>query len=375
MNTEVITTLEDFLKLEHKWNELLEASSFCTPFQLFHWQRSVITYTEEHNSLFYVCVYESGDLIGIAPLVRDRSLWRRVLRFVGGAEDTCDYKGCLIRSGKEDDFYPSFFDTLRVHINEWDELALTEIPTGFLDPENMASRFKSGGFQVSVRQTNVSCPLPLPSAWNEYLDTLPSKFRHTIENRNRALGKLPGFQQEDLATTDRWEDGLRALFSFHQERWTAKGERGIFAGENVRQMHNDIVSHLREEGKVRMLAFSVAGEIIAVNYSFCIGKTTYAYLTSYSLEEKWNKYGLGIAIYRSALQYAIESGQTIYDFLRGAEPYKMRFGASPVSNLDLHIFHSSPQFLLFNIITGLIGLRRLVPAPIKQKIKQTIRRA
>ena len=183
---------------------------------------------------------------------------------------------------------------------------------------------------------------------------------------------MPDIQLVDLAATDKWQTGLNALYDLHQQRWTAKGEKGAFAEEATRRMHIEIVDQFRQQGMVRLPAFVAGDEILAVNYVYCLDDTHYSYLSAYRMDTEWSKYSLGMQIRRASLVHAIESGVKIYDFLRGDEPYKQRFAAQPAENIDLHIFSSTARLNTFKAVNKLKEYKRLVPAPVKLFLKKRI---
>jgi CelD/BcsL family acetyltransferase involved in cellulose biosynthesis len=371
--TEIITSLTSLSSLESHWDKLLGESVFRTPFQTFTWQYAVAEYKEEPDNLFIVAVYDDQVLIGLAPLCRDEMPGgKRILRWLGATAGICDYQVFLIRKGRETDFYSSLFKTLREHSSEWDEIWLSEVPSTMVETSNMMSHIHAAGLHLHTLHESVTCRMPLPATWEEYLTTVSTKFRGTLENKARNITKMPEIQLVDLAGTDQWQAGMEALYDLHQQRWTSKGENGVFANESTRRMHLEIVEKFRRLGMVRLLAFVAGEEILAINYSLCMEDTNYSYLSSYTLDDTWSKYSMGVQIRRASIYHAVETGMKVYDFLRGDESYKLSFGAVPAQNLDLHIFSSKPRFLLFKTINRLKSYKLPVPAPIKQFLKDRI---
>ncbi|HXE81572.1 MAG TPA: GNAT family N-acetyltransferase [Vicinamibacterales bacterium] len=150
-----------------------------------------------------------------------------------------------------------------------------------------------------------------------------SNFRQQLRARERKIRRM--------GVTLRWVDPpavddrvLDALFSLHQNRWRQKNGRSSFAADHL-ALH-------------RMLAASSApgrgpGAVIAEHEGTCIGvlygfwwRDSFAYYQM-GWDPAWAKYSVGLVLLRDAIKMTRERGGQVFDFLRGPEPFKYRFGA------------------------------------------------
>jgi CelD/BcsL family acetyltransferase involved in cellulose biosynthesis len=82
---------------------------------------------------------------------------------------------------------------------------------------------------------------------------------------------------------------------------------------------------LISQGIVRLALLDVAGRPVAATISFVYGDTWGLYNSGYDPE--YGTYSPGIVLVAMTIQEAIREGLRVYDFLRGSEGYKYRFGA------------------------------------------------
>jgi CelD/BcsL family acetyltransferase involved in cellulose biosynthesis len=75
-----------------------------------------------------------------------------------------------------------------------------------------------------------------------------------------------------------------------------------------------------------MLLAVNGGKAVGVLYGFIWGNT-FAYYQG-GWDAAWARFSLGTVLVRQAIRFAMLSGAKHFDFLRGAEPYKYRFGAT-----------------------------------------------
>src|SRR5690606_34442189 len=118
---------------------------------------------------------------------------------------------------------------------------------------------------------------------------------------------------------------LRELFRLHGDRWSERGQPGVLADEPVRQFHLRAAAGLAAQGALRLYALRFDGEVAAVYYGFLHHRRAYVYLTGF--DPRFARLSLGTVLLGHAIEQAIRDGATEFDFLRGREAYKYRWGA------------------------------------------------
>lgn len=118
---------------------------------------------------------------------------------------------------------------------------------------------------------------------------------------------------------------LDLLVELHWARWRDKGESGVLAEPETACFHRRAAAGLAAAGLLRMHTLSVNGATIGVLYGFARSGTMYYYLSGF--DPHWDRFSPGSLLIRYAIEWARDAGDTRFDFLRGAEPYKYRWGA------------------------------------------------
>jgi CelD/BcsL family acetyltransferase involved in cellulose biosynthesis len=76
---------------------------------------------------------------------------------------------------------------------------------------------------------------------------------------------------------------------------------------------------------LRLYAVRLDDKIIAALYAFSHRKRTYFYLSGF--DPDYSRFSIGTIILAHAIERARTEGSIAFDFLRGQEPYKYRWGA------------------------------------------------
>jgi CelD/BcsL family acetyltransferase involved in cellulose biosynthesis len=201
-----------------------------------------------------------------------------------------------------------------------------------------------------LQQLRSECPLlkaPIPENWRETVtvqDTCPfvalprnaEELRGVMSPRLykdvryswRKLEKL-GPVSIESADQRNLQELLESLSWLHGARWSSRGEAGVLACPGVRRVHQESAPALLARGLLRLHAIRLGGRIIASFYGFADltagDRRTYFYLSGF--DPALAHLSLGGLIIDHAVRAAIDEGAAEFDFLRGREAYKYRWGA------------------------------------------------
>jgi CelD/BcsL family acetyltransferase involved in cellulose biosynthesis len=93
----------------------------------------------------------------------------------------------------------------------------------------------------------------------------------------------------------------------------------------VRAMHREAAPLLHAAGLLRLLALRVDGEIVAVVYCLAHAGRWHYYIGGF--DSRRAGFGPGTLLVAHAIEQARAEGASAFDFLRGREAYKYRWGA------------------------------------------------
>ena len=149
---------------------------------------------------------------------------------------------------------------------------------------------------------------------------LPPKLARNLRLQRRKLETAGG--RFEVASPNQAQEDLEALFDLHEQRWAANG---ALCESDTQAFHRRVVPAFAKRGWLRFHGLRMDGELQAVLYAFAKNRRVYYYLSGFN--PKLAEFGPGSLLIHEAMQYALAQGDRDFDFLRGVEPYKYRWGA------------------------------------------------
>jgi hypothetical protein len=134
---------------------------------------------------------------------------------------------------------------------------------------------------------------------------------------------------------------LDALVSLHARRWCERGSSGVLNDASVLAWHREATALLQAAGLLRMHALRLDGEFIAVLY--CLADVAPAHERRYyyylgGFDPRCRSLSPGTLLVAHAIEQALAEGALAFDFLRGAEAYKYRWGAEDQPMVTLRLW-------------------------------------
>jgi CelD/BcsL family acetyltransferase involved in cellulose biosynthesis len=122
---------------------------------------------------------------------------------------------------------------------------------------------------------------------------------------------------------------FRRLLELHAVRAEGMGWGSSF--DQDRESFHRLLIDQAVDGRGPMAVVARLGdEVVGVLYGFRFGGTFAYYQTGWS--QDYVKQSLGSVLVATAMRHAADTGATTFDFLRGDDAYKRRFGAVPASD-------------------------------------------
>ena len=315
-----------FSALVGPWRELLEkdpaGSVFHTPQYLAVWWAEFGTGAD----LRVVEMLDGETLRGIVAMIRRAD---GVLAFAGD-HDSTDYRGPISAPEDRDAVAGAVLDAVAQEgwrLFEMDGLARD---SGW--PEAFTRAAEERGFAVQETQTEACPRVAISGSWEAYLASLPGKLRHEINRKARRLERDAGPYTVRMATEETLDDDLDAFFEMHR---SSDGPKGRFMHEGMATFFGSFAWMLFSQGWLRLATLEVAGEPWAGVYAFRFGSDWDVWNSAY--DHRRRELSPGMVLMGECIRMAAEEGCTTFDFLRGTEPYKYRFGAADVPLIRLDV--------------------------------------
>ena len=163
--------------------------------------------------------------------------------------------------------------------------------------------------------------MQLPATWDEYLAGLRKRDRHELRRKLRRLERTPGTRNYELSGPGEVEAGMDDFFALHRMSGPDKQQ---FMTPRRERFFRRVAVRLAEQGIARLSFVEIDGERTAVSLSFVCGGVRYLYNSGY--DPSLGRLAAGLLNHAYAIRRSIEEGLSVFDFMRGDEPYKYRLG-------------------------------------------------
>jgi CelD/BcsL family acetyltransferase involved in cellulose biosynthesis len=313
-------------QLHADWEALVPSAAEPSVFTTGEWMSLWCGLQGRRVEPYVLEARRAGALVGLAPLVLVASRMGpvpvRMVRFMGGGVGA-DHLDFVVDAEGADETRAALVTRLLDEAAGWDVVELLRAS------ERLASSVARVAvarpeFRCTITEADVSPVLPLPASWAELTRVLPSSLPSRVAYYERRLRRDHGgavFEQvahpSELA--DAWDDLVR----LHGSRWGTRGRAGAFAEPRFAAFHRRFVERALQRGWLRFYRLRVAGRCVAALY--CLSMHGRVSFMQGGFDPAWQRYSVGTMTVAHAIQRAIAEGAREFDFLRGAEPYKMRW--------------------------------------------------
>ncbi|HEX8953696.1 MAG TPA: GNAT family N-acetyltransferase [Polyangia bacterium] len=317
---EVAVHRGDLEPLAATWEALVDPAHPGAAFRSWAWGSAWWKSFSTGREPFVLIAREAGVPVGLLPLCAERSpLGGRRLVFMGEGIVGSDYLGAVCRADDEERLARAFAGAL-AH-EPFDELGLDGLLRD--DPllPALASVLPAARSDVALR---FRCPhIALAGDFDRYLAGLPDGTGPQWRRRLRWLEKRPGFEIERLTDPAQIVPGLDALFELHHRRWAVEGGSDAIDSAAVEAFHRTAARALAERGWARLYLLQVEGAPRAALYGFAHGDRFAFYQAGYDPE--WRQRSVGTVLLGHVVRECFAERRREYDFLRGSEPYKLKW--------------------------------------------------
>lgn len=342
------STLTELEPYAEQWDQLAGGVPFRGWTWLSSWWRHYGPRNrseDRRKRLAAICVFDdAGALVGVAPWYLDSSpLHGRVLRFLGSGKVCSDHLTVLCQPSREDAVLEAMADYLIENVRSrrsdrlsWDLLALDAVDASDRTIAALAAYLGIAGCTIHRRPGPHCWRIELPTDWNTYVNSLESKnLRRDLRRLARNFVETNRAVLRSVRRLEELPDAMNLFVELHQRRRESLGETGCFASPQFLAFYRDVVPELLRRGHLHLCWMEIDGRPVAAEYQLSGNGVLYAYMVGMSPDAVHCQPGkLNNML---VLQDALQNGYRAFDFLRGDERYKARFGATPRPTLELRI--------------------------------------
>jgi CelD/BcsL family acetyltransferase involved in cellulose biosynthesis len=320
-----------FDQLKAEWNALLDHSVTRVPFlraeyqQAWWAERGGGEWPQAELSVV-TARGDDGSLAGVAPLFQARNRDGRPALLLVGSIEISDYLDFVVAREHVEEFCAGLLDRLAGDdVPVWEVLDFFNLPSPSPTRAALGRAASARGWAAGEQLLMPVPAINLPGDWETYLTTMVEK-----KERQEIRRKLRRAEGGDDRVTWNMVDSPEGLDldaeteAFLQLMSHNPGKAGFLTPAMRRQFHL-IVRAAAENGWLRLAFLEVNGQKAASYLTFDYGNRLYVYNSA--IDPRFNGFSPGWVLLAYLLRWAIENKRAAFDFLRGEEDYKFRFGA------------------------------------------------
>lgn len=318
MRTELIPGSAAFDQLAGEWDALARRSMTDTPFQTLAYQKSWWTHLGPGN-LWTVAVRSDDDLAAIGCFYVVDGL----VHFNGCVEET-DYLDLITPAASAETAWRAVLDVIMSDaFPAWHALELCNIPAESPTREILTGLSAEYGLTFSTEQQEVCPIITLPETFDAYLAGLDKKQRHEIR---RKLRRARGAEAE-LIITDETRDLRADVDTFLDLLQKSTAEKSDWLNDERRAVFHETAAAAQANDTLQLMLLQVEGQPAAALFNFDYNGRVWVYNSGLD-PDAFGYLSSGVVLTARAIERAIDQGRREFDFLRGNETYKYRFGAT-----------------------------------------------
>ncbi len=320
------TLHKDFSEIDKlEWNDLLTNSISDTPFLRYEYQRTWWEHCGggewKEAELVLVSAREDEKLIGIAPLFISEYDGQSALLLIGSIEIS-DYLDLIVRMDDHARFISGLFDFLASTLTDkWSAVDWYNLPDSSTTLTALKEEASKRGWTHLEEVYRPTPRIALNGDFEEYLSRVEKKQRHEIRRKmRRAQESERGVRWyiSDMADVESETDSFLSLMEHDQ------GKAG-FLHEPMRVQMRAVIRTAHENGWLWLAFLEADGQRIAANLNFDYKDKLWGY--NAGVNRDFMELSPGWVLLGHVLQWACENKRNEFDFMRGDEEYKYRFGA------------------------------------------------
>lgn len=230
---------------------------------------------------------------------------------------------------------PLLWQALQDRAREHDGVHLAQVAAG----SPLVSLALAAGWKVQDAET---CPvLDLPESYDAYVRGLGKNMREQIKRYPKRLEKQFKVQYELASTPQQVDVAMADLFRLHGKRWRERGQTGVLGLPGRRRFHRDVAQGFLKRDWLRLWTLRLDGEAACVLLNYAQGGKYWFFIGGF--EPDLMRWSVGTCLFARVFETAIGEGATAFDFLRGEEEYKYRYGATDRHYKTLSWFAPTPR--------------------------------
>lgn len=322
--------------LQNEWRSLFDTGITKVPFLRPEylktwWQTRGGGEWPEEAELLLICAREGDQLVGIAPCFVSEKDGKRLLLLLGSIEIS-DYLDLLVRPQHLDEFAEGLLGYIKNTLAPAFKLSGFDLYNVLEQSPSLAALQQAAqvnGLPCAISPITRAPYIQLSGDYEEYLSRLDKKQRHEIRRKMRRMLELPTPSEWYIANdTDKLDVEIEDFLTL----MAYDPEKQAFLTPKMKEQMRLSMKEAFQAGILQLAFFTIGDEKAAAYFNFDFGNRIYVYNSG--INPAFFEHSPGWVLLAHLLKWSNENGRFEFDFMRGTEDYKYKFGA-----LDRQVMH------------------------------------
>jgi CelD/BcsL family acetyltransferase involved in cellulose biosynthesis len=306
------------------WNSLVKQSIADTPFSryeyLSEWWKTLGGGEWKQATLVLVSAIENDQLLGIAPLFITEYDGQQALMLVGSIEIS-DYLDLIVGEDDLPRFLSGLLDFLTSSLTDnWSAIDWYNLPDSSPTLAGLKTESKRRGWTYQEEVYHPTPYIPLSGSFDEYLSRLEKKQRHEIRRKMRRAAESGRVRFYVVDKDANIEAELEGFFHLMIQ----DPNKAMFLRDVMRDQMSTTIQAAHEQGYLWLGFLEVDGVKVAASLNFDYKNKLWGYNSGVSRTHM--ELSPGWVLLAHTIQWCCEHNRYEFDFMRGDEEYKYRFG-------------------------------------------------
>lgn len=334
-------------ELATQWQKL-EEDALHSYFLSWGWISTWLTTLPDSIRPIVLTAKYNGNLVGLALIVFGKQSRRGLLvpSNIAVVNETglpyydhlvIEYNEFLVAEKYLYEVSAAFVGYLLDKFNNWNEIIIRAVDSN--SPLTDPGLYEKYQLNLKVNNDTPSWYVDLHELRDEgvqYLDCLSRNTRYQIRRAIRECEKRGSIELSAARSTKEAKEFLYRLAEFHQISWNSKGQPGCFSNQFFIDFHRLLIERRFDHGEIQFLRICIDEAELGYLYNFVKDDCVYYYQSGFNYE-MGEKLKPGLISHCKAIQYNLEQGRSVYDFLASKDRYKRSLATNSNSLLDVSL--------------------------------------
>ena len=267
---------------------------------------------------------------------------------------TIEYNDFLVKQECQAEVTAACLEHLSEQLADWDEILIraADSDSPLTDPEltrrcklNLKTRKELPSWYVNLEE--------IRRTGKSYLDSLSSNTRYQIRRAIRECEKLGELRFSMATSEEEALEYLSRLSEWHRIYWNSKGHSGCFDNTFFLKFHQTLIQDRFSHGEIQLVCLRLGTHDLGYLYNFVKYGCVYFYQSGFNYELN-RKFKPGFIAHYKTIDYNMEQGMSLYNFLASNDRYKRSLSTDKDELLWVSLQKDRLKFRIENRLDGFL---------------------